>query len=180
MIRRPPRSTLFPYTTLFRSSNRRSSEHVHKIHHRDRRVGFGKCCGDGREGTRPQTGATCFGRYRQPEQPLSTQSVNSLSRKAPCFVVLRCKRRQHAICNLSRTRNSGLMSQSAHRYLHALTAGRGLSPTTPQLVKTFFAVFLLHYRSCFVLRLMASVGRCHTLDETVSLRGNRSRRELAG
>src|SRR5579871_7010444 len=24
MIRRPPRSTLFPYTTLFRSSNRRS------------------------------------------------------------------------------------------------------------------------------------------------------------
>src|SRR3712207_7560636 len=25
MIRRPPRSTLFPYTTLFRSSNRRES-----------------------------------------------------------------------------------------------------------------------------------------------------------
>src|SRR2546427_8408760 len=26
MIRRPPRSTLFPYTTLFRSSNTRASE----------------------------------------------------------------------------------------------------------------------------------------------------------
>src|SRR2546426_5177592 len=27
MIRRPPRSTLFPYTTLFRSPDRRQSEH---------------------------------------------------------------------------------------------------------------------------------------------------------
>src|SRR5690242_20753996 len=27
MIRRPPRSTLFPYTTLFRSSGRRGGEH---------------------------------------------------------------------------------------------------------------------------------------------------------
>src|SRR5439155_23250301 len=31
MIRRPPRSTLFPYTTLFRSSRRgRGPHHVHK------------------------------------------------------------------------------------------------------------------------------------------------------
>src|SRR2546428_4598332 len=28
MIRRPPRSTLFPYTTLFRSRARRSAPHV--------------------------------------------------------------------------------------------------------------------------------------------------------
>src|SRR3712207_7780638 len=28
MIRRPPRSTLFPYTTLFRSSRRRSRRHA--------------------------------------------------------------------------------------------------------------------------------------------------------
>src|SRR2546430_7477992 len=32
MIRRPPRSTLFPYTTLFRS--RRSREFWEKFHHR--------------------------------------------------------------------------------------------------------------------------------------------------
>src|SRR3712207_8480797 len=35
MIRRPPRSTLFPYTTLFRSS--RGTEelvHAHRTHHR--------------------------------------------------------------------------------------------------------------------------------------------------
>src|SRR5688572_32113275 len=30
MIRRPPRSTLFPYTTLFRSDNCRSSEARHR------------------------------------------------------------------------------------------------------------------------------------------------------
>src|SRR2546429_2501408 len=35
MIRRPPRSTLFPYTTLFRSS----SEHAVTGHHERHRVG---------------------------------------------------------------------------------------------------------------------------------------------
>src|SRR3712207_8768780 len=30
MIRRPPRSTLFPYTTLFRSRRARSGTHSHK------------------------------------------------------------------------------------------------------------------------------------------------------
>src|SRR5687768_15506935 len=32
MIRRPPRSTLFPYTTLFRSGNRRNQEEEHHDH----------------------------------------------------------------------------------------------------------------------------------------------------
>src|SRR3712207_8164496 len=36
MIRRPPRSTLFPYTTLFRSSERRRGRAAH--HARRRRV----------------------------------------------------------------------------------------------------------------------------------------------
>src|SRR2546425_2619780 len=35
MIRRPPRSTLFPYTTLFRSPQRRAPAAAH--HHRTRR-----------------------------------------------------------------------------------------------------------------------------------------------
>src|SRR5260370_17060931 len=30
MIRRPPRSTLFPYTTLFRSQARRGRQHSHR------------------------------------------------------------------------------------------------------------------------------------------------------
>src|SRR2546427_6878820 len=51
MIRRPPRSTLFPYTTLFRSCNRAHTRHVlgaaWKIpaqicaNHRDRRAAAG-------------------------------------------------------------------------------------------------------------------------------------------
>src|SRR5437867_8228458 len=31
MIRRPPRSTLFPYTTLFRSVDRVASDEVHRV-----------------------------------------------------------------------------------------------------------------------------------------------------
>src|SRR3712207_6900549 len=36
MIRRPPRSTLFPYTTLFRSQDR--DRHAERRAHRDRRA----------------------------------------------------------------------------------------------------------------------------------------------
>src|SRR5436189_1337359 len=36
MIRRPPRSTLFPYTTLFRSMRRRHTRAV--VHHADVRI----------------------------------------------------------------------------------------------------------------------------------------------
>src|SRR5260221_2452023 len=40
MIRRPPRSTLFPYTTLFRSAAQRSTERVNEAGgvHRDKNV----------------------------------------------------------------------------------------------------------------------------------------------
>src|SRR2546429_255305 len=31
MIRRPPRSTLFPYTTLFRSGRRSAAQHLHRL-----------------------------------------------------------------------------------------------------------------------------------------------------
>src|SRR3712207_8707138 len=39
MIRRPPRSTLFPYTTLFRSVGRSAGEVSVDDHHRGRRLG---------------------------------------------------------------------------------------------------------------------------------------------
>src|SRR3712207_6910723 len=35
MIRRPPRSTLFPYTTLFRSPRDRVRRHVEGVRHQD-------------------------------------------------------------------------------------------------------------------------------------------------
>src|SRR5271163_5072679 len=37
MIRRPPRSTLFPYTTLFRSRHHLRPHHPRKLHGMDRR-----------------------------------------------------------------------------------------------------------------------------------------------
>src|SRR2546430_12872682 len=39
MIRRPPRSTLFPYTTLFRSSARMVAPLVHRCHAAQKPVG---------------------------------------------------------------------------------------------------------------------------------------------
>src|SRR3712207_1923001 len=64
MIRRPPRSTLFPYTTLFRSRRRRGDRHLLRgprggavvVGHRDRhRVGAGGGVGVRRR--RPRAGA---------------------------------------------------------------------------------------------------------------------------
>src|SRR3712207_7732644 len=42
MIRRPPRSTLFPYTTLFRSSTRRSTPALLRSVQRKSRSGFAR------------------------------------------------------------------------------------------------------------------------------------------
>src|SRR6266850_6913101 len=53
MIRRPPRSTLFPYTTLFRSSPPR----VHRTHAgRPRHLGPGEPGGEDRRSTRLNSG----------------------------------------------------------------------------------------------------------------------------
>src|SRR3712207_8716563 len=49
MIRRPPRSTLFPYTTLFRSAHLRRpgrSLHAQRAHLRGDLVGYGGAQGD--------------------------------------------------------------------------------------------------------------------------------------
>src|SRR2546421_4956218 len=49
MIRRPPRSTLFPYTTLFRSPGRRAGVCRHHHRHRhDRKYGWGDRPGEDR------------------------------------------------------------------------------------------------------------------------------------
>src|SRR3712207_8726558 len=42
MIRRPPRSTLFPYTTLFRSLRQPSSRHLDALQHRRQDVVAGE------------------------------------------------------------------------------------------------------------------------------------------
>src|SRR5947209_14083001 len=45
MLRRPPRSTLFPYTTLFRSLGSSSAIFAHNISLLGSRVGFTSCIG---------------------------------------------------------------------------------------------------------------------------------------
>src|SRR2546427_2143551 len=59
MIRRPPRSTLFPYTTLFRSHERAQSIHVERREPRSVRQGPGRTAGETCSGRRvlPQPGA---------------------------------------------------------------------------------------------------------------------------
>src|SRR2546430_3637549 len=52
MIRRPPRSTLFPYTTLFRSYPRRRCASLRGRTHRSQRCGFRGCVRRDRKSTR--------------------------------------------------------------------------------------------------------------------------------
>src|SRR3712207_8853018 len=60
MIRRPPRSTLFPYTTLFRSPGRTSARSAHHRRRRPRRTSDGRspreAGGQGAERRRATTG----------------------------------------------------------------------------------------------------------------------------
>src|SRR3712207_7224354 len=58
MIRRPPRSTLFPYTTLFRSQRREQAGHrrEHEGEH-DRRTGDRRALADDDEDARADDGA---------------------------------------------------------------------------------------------------------------------------
>src|SRR2546430_17305779 len=72
MIRRPPRSTLFPYTTLFRSRRGRDARLGNRLRHVD---GFGEFCEleqveqnslfDGKAKHRPlrRQSAKCFRKY---------------------------------------------------------------------------------------------------------------------
>src|SRR3712207_6973812 len=48
MIRRPPRSTLFPYTTLFRSGPGGERDHAREAEHGGRRGDVGQKLGGGR------------------------------------------------------------------------------------------------------------------------------------
>src|SRR2546426_7868689 len=59
MIRRPPRSTLFPYTTLFRSPVVRDRAHGHRAAH-----GLVRVCDGSREGALVHGGA----RHRRPHR----------------------------------------------------------------------------------------------------------------
>src|SRR5256885_3800998 len=100
MIRRPPRSTLFPYTTLFRSAGRTTPTHQ-CYNQADGRallqVGFGSRWADGSEGSfRPRAGGCCFAADRaggfdapihQPTEIRSEEHTSEL--QSPCNLVCR-------------------------------------------------------------------------------------------
>src|SRR5687767_15332181 len=74
MIRRSPRSTLFPYTTLFRSS---ASGIKRRLHFTQNRRGCGSGIGSGSNGTTDHEviGTSCDGLSRSEEHTSELQSL---------------------------------------------------------------------------------------------------------
>src|SRR2546427_9601401 len=91
MIRRPPRSTLFPYTTLFRSaSHRRSRER------RRRAAGFG-----GRTRGRGAGACADVGRGRNGTDRKSTHLNSSHSQISYAVFCLKKKKKSKKLCHVN-------------------------------------------------------------------------------
>src|SRR2546427_6683175 len=96
MIRRPPRSTLFPYTTLFRSLLRRPDDEPDVEPHRGAEQATdqnGQAIGLGEEFTRPY-GLTILigGLLRSEEHTSELQSQSNLV----CRLLLEKKKQEHS------------------------------------------------------------------------------------
>src|SRR2546426_4096624 len=86
MIRRPPRSTLFPYTTLFRSRERPPGEHPHQLGlaHRLRALGVGWLDGKHPHPQRHEQQDSERGHGRgHPERSKSASTVSTLGMPPP-------------------------------------------------------------------------------------------------
>src|SRR2546430_3433762 len=98
MIRRPPRSTLFPYTTLFRSGIGRQSRHRVEPIDRDRDIAAGHCCGSMGN---PHQRRDPSGRSEEHTSELQSQS------NLVCRLLLEKKKKQSATtvssCNVQKT-----------------------------------------------------------------------------
>src|SRR2546430_9064096 len=78
MIRRPPRSTLFPYTTLFRSRSRRIPT-LPKLRQHRPQEGFSRLSGRTLLYSRPHSTACCRGwQLRSEEHTSELQSQSNL------------------------------------------------------------------------------------------------------
>src|SRR3989442_6797982 len=101
MIRRPPRSTLFPYTTLFRSRNRLGELRLERVRRRQLIVGGDERRGhplEGREGTVERGGRQ--GAHRPVRQlPRSEEHTSGLPSRPPilCRLFLLKKKRHAAL-----------------------------------------------------------------------------------
>src|SRR3712207_7806870 len=89
MIRRPPRSTLFPYTTLFRSPDRGATKVALQVN------GFGSC-ETGPEGGEPTGGFAIINATRSEEHTSELQSRQYLV----CRLLLEKKKNTSFSCPL--------------------------------------------------------------------------------
>src|SRR5687768_17722523 len=96
MIRRPPRSTLFPYTTLFRSLRRRARAHPDEEHRVRRRArGFA------RAGHGARAGAAVPDLLEEAGAPRSEEHTSEPSHGYISYAVfcLKKKKRTYAACS---------------------------------------------------------------------------------
>src|SRR5687767_15187201 len=94
MIRRPPRSTLFPYTTLFRSGFRRGSGRHLRHHHQHEHAG------------RDRNGRPADRRGREARSEEHTSELQSLAYLV-CRLLLEKKKKTQS-CRLTSQTNYGL------------------------------------------------------------------------
>src|SRR2546426_7691518 len=92
MIRRPPRSTLFPYTTLFRSEGPASRSPSRREGHRGGRARTGRLC-RGVEATEPQGGHTC------PDRKSTRLNSSHLVISYAVFCLKKKKTQRHTECH---------------------------------------------------------------------------------
>src|SRR2546426_1835271 len=93
MIRRPPRSTLFPYTTLFRSRDRGAPRQLRVLRSNDGADRVLRARGRGRDGARDRRVAPTGGGTRSEEHTSELQSPCNLV----CRLLLEKKKKQTAM-----------------------------------------------------------------------------------
>src|SRR5688572_32604401 len=91
MIRRPPRSTLFPYTTLFRSEDGRGHRSGRGLHPRAAARSCGDLCGGAHRAR--ASGAAAAARPRSEEHTSELQSQSNLV----CRLLLEKKKKKISI-----------------------------------------------------------------------------------
>src|SRR5256885_2820755 len=89
MIRRPPRSTLFPYTTLFRSHARHGVVQRGEGRGREGAAGFGEQVVDVRRVGRDAAGIVPEVGVRCPDQRLARSEEHTSELQSPCNLVCR-------------------------------------------------------------------------------------------
>src|SRR5256886_7589780 len=142
MIRRPPRSTLFPYTTLFRSTSSGNPQNV--------KSQFGRLSGEGRRSlsrgymaghiSRRSWGFNSRTSYTRSEAPASDRKSTRLnSSHSQISYAVFCLKKKHLMKQNRYAERSGDLSSSAHLCESARIAFVALFPVaTAQCAPSYF------------------------------------------